>query len=48
MKQYIVLMSLIALGVYIFEIIAGDGSDSIYSLLGELWQQGMEIRSYNP
>lgn len=47
MKQYIVLISLIALGTFIFNIIAG-GDGSILSGLAGLWQKELEIRTYAP
>ncbi len=48
MKQYIVLISMIILGIYIFNILAGNGEDSVYSSLQGAWQQGVVIRTYTP
>lgn len=48
MKQYVVLISMIMLGIYIFNMIAGTGEESIYSSLQHVWQQGVTIRTYSP
>lgn len=48
MKQYIVLVSMIALGIFIFNVIAGSGDGSIYESMCELWEKGAEIRTYTP
>ncbi|WP_164914398.1 hypothetical protein [Aminipila luticellarii] len=48
MKQYVVLISMVMLGIYIFNMIAGNGQESIYSALQEVWVQGAEIRTYSP
>lgn len=48
MKQYVVLVSMIMLGIYIFNIIAGNGEGTINSSLQHIWQQGVLIRTYNP
>ncbi|MFW5678004.1 MAG: hypothetical protein ACOCNL_17395 [Acetivibrio ethanolgignens] len=48
MKQYMVLAAMIVLGIYIFNTVAGPGSDSINSSLKYMWQQGLEIRTYTP
>lgn len=48
MKQYMVLVAMIVLGIYIFNTVAGPGSDSINSSLKYMWQQGLAIRTYTP
>ncbi len=48
MKQYIVLVSMVALGVFIFNTIAGSGDDSIATAMKGLWQKGLEVRTYTP
>lgn len=47
MKQYLVLMSMIILGIYIFNIIAGS-EDSLGASLKYVWEQGVETRTYTP
>ena len=42
MKQYIVLMSLILLGVFIFKLILGSGDGSILSAIGEVFRGEIE------
>lgn len=48
MKQYMVLMSMVVLGVYIFDLIAGGDSDSMSSCMQAMWQNGVEMRTYTP
>ena len=48
MKQYMVLMSMVVLGTYIFNIIAGGDSESMNSCMQRLWQKGVELRTYTP
>lgn len=48
MKQYMVLMSMVVLGVYIFNLIAGNDSDSMSSCMQVMWQKGVEMRTYTP
>lgn len=45
MKQMIVLISTIVLGVFIYQLVAGPGDDSIMSGLSALWQSGLDQRS---
>jgi hypothetical protein len=42
MKQYIVLASLIALGVFIYSLIAGSGDGSVAGVSGEILKAGAE------
>lgn len=46
MKQMIVLVSMIMLGIFIFELIAGNGDNTVMSALGELWEEGLDARNY--
>jgi hypothetical protein len=42
MKQYIVLMSMICLGVFLYGLISGDSDTSILSTLKSAWQYQAE------
>ncbi|MDR2611243.1 MAG: hypothetical protein LBC58_07280 [Clostridiales Family XIII bacterium] len=42
MKQYIVLASLIALGVFIYGLIAGPGEGSVAQASGDILKAGAE------
>ncbi|QIB69933.1 hypothetical protein Ami103574_11640 [Aminipila butyrica] len=48
MKQYLVLISMVMLGIYIFNMIAGNGPDSIHTSLEYIWEQGIAVRTYTP
>lgn len=48
MKQYVVLSSLIVLGIFIYNIIAGNDGDSIYNTLQDVWAINLNIRTYSP
>ncbi len=45
MKQLIVMIAAIILGVYIFGLVAGPGEGSIYSGVRQLWQQEIKVRT---
>jgi len=45
MKQLIVLLASVLLGIFIFNLIAGPGKSSIYSSVGRLWQQEIKTKS---
>jgi hypothetical protein len=45
MKQFIVLTAMIALGVFIYGIIAGPGDNTIESGLEKSWEKSINIRS---
>jgi hypothetical protein len=45
MKQFIVLIAMIALGVFIYGIIAGPGDHTIESCLERSWENSINIRS---
>ena len=48
MKQFIVLCSTIILGVAIYNMIAGPGDTSVISVVSEVWQQGIQVRTNTP
>ena len=48
MKQFIILCSTVILGITIFNMIAGPGSDSVMSTVSEVWAQGIQIRTDSP
>ncbi|MCL1810057.1 MAG: hypothetical protein FWG42_09885 [Clostridiales bacterium] len=45
MKQIIVMSAMIMLGVYLFNLIAGDGDNSVKSELRELWKAEIACRA---
>lgn len=45
MKQFIILVAMIGLGVFIYGIIAGPGEDSLESCLAKSWQESIQVRS---
>ncbi|HHX14374.1 MAG TPA: hypothetical protein GX726_05415 [Clostridiales bacterium] len=47
MKQLIIMVAMIGLGVFLFRLIAGP-DDSIAGNLGQLWQDEIRIRSEGP
>ena len=47
MKQYIVLLSMIALGIFIYDMIAG-GDNSILAAVAGLWARELSVRTYRP
>ncbi len=48
MKQLIVLISMIMLGMYMFNMIVGDNENSIGTSMKDIWAKGIEIRTYTP
>jgi len=44
MKQFIVLAAMTMLGVFIYNMIAGDGEDSLINLLEGLFRQEIKVR----
>lgn len=48
MKQFIVMMATIALGVVLYQLIAGEGPDSMVSALSEVWKQEIQSRTLSP
>ncbi|MBO5667238.1 MAG: hypothetical protein J6S45_07310 [Firmicutes bacterium] len=48
MKQLIIMVATILLGISIFQMIAGPSEDSIRSSVGQLWQQEIEMRTMEP
>lgn len=45
MKQFIVMIAAIMLGLQIFGMIAGDQDDSIFSTMREVWVKEIEARN---
>ncbi len=48
MKQLIVMAAMIALGLFIYGVIAGPGEDSLMASLSDVWRAGIEVRTYSP
>lgn len=48
MKQLIVMIAAILLGIYIFGLIAGPEEGSVRSTVGRLWQQEIAVRTAEP
>lgn len=46
MKQMIVLAATIALGVFIYGLVAGDSPESILNIMSDMWKSGLLERSY--
>ena len=44
MKQFIVLMATVFLGLYIFSLIASKDEGSIYSMVKDVWRIEVSIR----
>jgi len=44
MKQFIIMSAMIMLGVFIFNLIAGSGDDSLLSVLEKLFRQEIAAR----
>ncbi|MBR0130308.1 MAG: hypothetical protein IJM08_03285 [Firmicutes bacterium] len=45
MKQLIILVSTIILGIFIFRMVAGPEDGSIYSSVKRLWQSEIQVRT---
>lgn len=45
LKQLIVLIASLILGIALFNLIAGPGDDSIYSSVRKVWQTEVEIKT---
>lgn len=45
MKQLIVLVAMITLGIFIFNLVAGPDDDSIKSNLERVWQNELTIKT---
>lgn len=48
MKQMIVLAATVALGVYLFRLIAGEQDDSLLGILQHAWQSELAVRTTGP
>ena len=45
MKQYMVMVSLIALGVFIFRLVVGPGDDSVLNAIGDIFRSEIDRMS---
>ncbi len=45
MKQLIVMVASILLGIFLFRMIAGPEENSLYSNVKQLWQKELQIRT---
>lgn len=48
MKQFIVLMAMIFLGVMIYRLVAGPEDGSVLNTVRDVWQQEIEFRTEHP
>lgn len=48
MKQLIVMIAAILLGIHIFALIADPGEGSVLSSVGRLWQNEIAVRTAEP
>ena len=48
MKQMIIMTAMVALGIFIYQLIAGKGDGGIAGALADLWRHEIEIRTYTP
>jgi len=48
MKQLIVMVATIMLGLCLFRLIAGPDDGSILNSVGQLWQQEIDMRTAEP
>jgi len=48
MKQMIVMLAMVVLGIFLYNLIAGKGDDSIAGALSDLWRYEIETRTYVP
>jgi hypothetical protein len=48
MKQFIVLVAMLALGLAIYGMIAGPGDDSMLSAVKDLWADEIDLRTRQP
>lgn len=48
MKQFIVLCSMVILGVIIFNLIMGDSPDSVLNIVKDVWSQQVTMHEKTP
>jgi hypothetical protein len=48
MKQFIILVAMLALGLAIYNMIAGPGEDSILSAMRGVWADEIDLRTREP
>lgn len=48
MKQFLVMLASIALGIFLFHLIMGQQDSSLFSCVQGVWKQQIELKSYQP
>ena len=48
MKQMIIMLAMLLLGIAIYNLIAGEGQGSLLHTMGGIWQEEIRIRSSYP
>ncbi len=48
MKQIIIMVATVALGIAIFRLIAGGDENSVISVMKGVWEQEIEMRTGSP
>ena len=48
MKQIIIMTAMVVLGIFIYQLIAGESEGSVAGALSGLWRHEIEIRTYSP
>lgn len=48
MKQIIVMTSTILLGMFIFDLILGNGDGSVINVISDVWSSSIEDRKISP
>ncbi len=48
MKQAIIMVAMVALGVTIFKLIAGGGEGTVISVIKDVWEHEIEMRTGFP
>ncbi|NLY70930.1 MAG: hypothetical protein GX076_04525 [Clostridiales bacterium] len=48
MKQLIVMLVMVVLGIAIFNLIAGDEGHSILNVMKDVWEEEIQIRTNYP
>ena len=45
MKEMIIMMAMVILGIFIFNLIAGSGDDSVLNVLADFFRREIEARA---
>lgn len=48
MKQFIVLCSMVILGIAIYQMIMGTNDDTVISVVSDVWKNGIAVRTNTP